>query len=69
MRGLGIVLVIVGILMMVFTGFNFQTEKQVVDLGPVEINRKENNRVGWPAYAGGLVLLGGLGLVFMSRRK
>ncbi|MCY7351405.1 MAG: hypothetical protein LH606_12180 [Cytophagaceae bacterium] len=69
MRNFGIVLIIIGILMMIFTGFNFQTEKKVVDLGPLEINRKENNRVGWPTYAGGLVLLGGIGLVVMGRKK
>jgi uncharacterized membrane protein len=69
MRIAGFVLIVVGILMLVFTGFNVQTEEKLVDLGPVEINKKENNRVGWPTYAGGFVLLGGIGLVLMSRKR
>jgi len=59
MKILGIVLLIVGILMCVFTSVNFTQEKKVVDLGPVQINKKENRTIGWPIYAGiGIGLLG-----------
>lgn len=61
MKVLGIILAIVGIAMMVFTGFNFTTEKEVLDVGPVEINKQEEHSVGWPMYAGGIVA--GLGVV------
>lgn len=61
MKVLGIILAIVGIAMMVFTGFNFTTEKEVLDVGPVEINKQEEYSVGWPMYAGGIVA--GLGVV------
>ena len=60
MRVLGIVLIVVGILMFVFNGFNYQTEKKVVDIGPVEINKKENKHIGWPIYAGGVALVAGI---------
>ena len=42
MKTLGLVLLIAGIAMIVIRGFSVQTEKKVVDLGPVEINKKEN---------------------------
>jgi len=59
MKILGIFLLIVGILMCVFTSVNFTQEKKVVDLGPVQINKKENRTIGWPVYAGiGIGLLG-----------
>ena len=35
---LGIVLVVIGLIMMVYTGFNYVTTEKVVDLGPIEIN-------------------------------
>ena len=37
-KTLGIVLVVIGIIMMVYTGFNYVTTEKVVDLGPIEIN-------------------------------
>ena len=55
MRIAGIILIVAGILMFIFNGINFTTEKKVVDLGPVEINKKEKKSVGWPVYAGAIV--------------
>lgn len=69
MRIFGIVLIVVGILMLVFTGFNFQTEKTVLDAGPLEIKKKENNHVGWPAYAGGIAVVAGIGVLVAGRKK
>ena len=69
MRILGIILIVVGILMFVFTSFNFQTEKTVVDVGPLKIDKKENHTVGWPAYAGGIAALAGIVLVVAAREK
>jgi hypothetical protein len=50
MRTLGIVIIIVGILMIVFTSINFQTKKKVMDIGSLQINKRENHRVRWPVY-------------------
>ncbi|MBC7890901.1 MAG: hypothetical protein H7Y12_01695 [Sphingobacteriaceae bacterium] len=69
MKIFGFILIAAGALMLVFNGFNFTTEKKVVDVGPIEINKKEDNRVAWPTYAGGLVLLAGIGLVVAGRKK
>jgi preprotein translocase subunit SecE len=69
MRATGIVLIIVGILMMIFTGINFTTEKKVVDVGPLEINKKENKRIGWPTYVGGTVTVLGVVVLVAGRKK
>ncbi|MET0244251.1 MAG: hypothetical protein EOO02_05725 [Chitinophagaceae bacterium] len=69
MRILGVVLIIVGILMFVFSEINFTTEKKVVDVGPVEINKKENKTLGWPVYAGGVVAVLGVVLVVAAKKK
>jgi len=69
MKAFGIILIVVGILMMVFTGVNFQKEEKVIDVGPLEVNKKENKHIGWPVYAGGVVALVGIGLVFAGKRK
>lgn len=69
MKTLGLVLLIAGIAMIVIRGFSVQTEKKVVDLGPVEINKKENKWIGWPTYAGGVVAIVGLVLVLSGNKK
>lgn len=69
MKGLGIVLIVIGIAMLIFRGFSVQTEKKVIDLGPVEVNKKENKWVGWPVYAGGVAIIAGLVMIVADKRK
>jgi len=69
MKVLGIILLIAGIAMIVIRGFSVQTEKKVVDIGPVEINKKENKWIGWPTYAGGLVAVVGVVLLVAGKKK
>jgi uncharacterized membrane protein len=69
MKTFGIILIVAGILMIVFRGFSVQTEKKVVDIGPVEINKKENKWLGWPTYAGGIVAIVGVIMVVTDKRK
>lgn len=69
MKPLGIILIVVGILMLIFTNVSFTTEKKVVDLGPVEINKKEKKTVDWPSYAGGIAVVSGIVVLLVSKRK
>jgi UDP-N-acetylmuramyl pentapeptide phosphotransferase/UDP-N-acetylglucosamine-1-phosphate transferase len=69
MRIVGILLIVLGILMVVFTSFNFQTEKKVVDLGPIQVDKKENHTVGWPTYAGGIALVAGIVVLVAGTKK
>ena len=69
MKGIAAFLIIAGIAMIIFRGFNVQTEKKVVDLGPVEINKKENKWIGWPTYAGAIAIAGGVILLLANKKK
>ncbi len=68
MKNIGIVIIAIGILMTVFTGFNVFTKKKVVDLGSVEINRTEKTPIYWSPITG-LVLIGIGGIVLFAGRK
>lgn len=69
MRVSGIVLLIVGIIMMAISGFNFTTEKKVLDVGPIEVNKEENHRVAWPVWAGAIAAVAGVVLIVAGKKK
>lgn len=67
-KTLGIVLIVIGVIMMIYTGFNYVTTEKVVDLGPLEINREKNHPVQWSPIIGGVLLVGGL-VIMVSGKK
>ncbi len=69
MRPLGIILIIAGILMLIFRSFSFTKEKKVVDIGPLEINKKEKESVSWPLYAGGIAVAAGVIVLLAGKKK
>lgn len=69
MKVLGTILIVAGILMLVFRNISFTKEEKVVDLGPVEINKKEKKTLDWPNYAGGIAVVAGVVLLVTSKRK
>ena len=69
MKILGIILIVGGILMLIFRNVSFTKEEKVVDLGPLEINKKEKKTVDWPNYAGGIAVAAGVVVLVMASRK
>ena len=69
MKTLAIVLMVLGGIMMIFTGFNIITKKKVVDLGPVEINKEEKTPVYWSPVTGGVLLAAGILVFVVGKRK
>ncbi|MGC4038639.1 MAG: hypothetical protein QM764_21935 [Chitinophagaceae bacterium] len=69
MRTIAIVLIVIGLLMLVFKGFNFTEKKKVADVGPVEINKDENHHVGWPMYAGGIAVAAGVVILLAGGKR
>ena len=66
-KTLGIALIIIGALMMIYTGFNYVTTQKVVDVGPLKIEKEKNHIVQWPPVIGGALLL--TGIVTLARNK
>lgn len=69
MKIAGITLVVIGILMLIFNTINFTTEEQVVDIGPLEVNKEKERTIGWPVYTGGIVLIAGIAVIAMGSKK
>jgi len=68
LRPLGIVLSIIGILMIIYTGFNYVTTEKVVDLGPIKINAEKNHPVQWSPIVGIALLVGGIVIVLIDKK-
>ena len=68
-KTIGIVLIIIGIIMIAYTGFNIITTKKVVDVGPIQVNKEENHPVVWSPIVGVLVLVGGVVIIAVGKGK
>ncbi|MDQ3050909.1 MAG: hypothetical protein M3Q95_08500 [Bacteroidota bacterium] len=61
MKNLGLILLVVGILLTIYSTFTFFTKEKVVDIGKVEITRDKKHTVNWSPYVGvALMAAGGL---------
>ena len=67
-RRIGMTLVIIGVILLVYTGFNYVTTERVVDLGPIQIDKKVNHPIQWSPFVGIGLLIGGV-LLMLSGKK
>jgi hypothetical protein len=65
-KSLAIILVVIGLLMMLYTGFTYFTTERVVDIGSLHINKEKSHFISWPPLIGALLFL--MGLVMLSRK-
>jgi len=68
-KTLGIVLIAIGLIMIIYTGFNYVTTEKVVDLGPIHINAEKNHPVQWSPIVGVVLLVGGVVVVVTGKGK
>jgi len=67
-KTIGIIIIVIGLLMTLYTGFNYVTREKVVDIGNVEITADKNNTVTWGPFVGiGVIVIGGV--VFLAGKK
>ncbi len=64
----GIVLVVVGLIIIVWGAFGFQTRDKVLDVGPIHATKETTHHVPYAPIAGALVLVGGAVLIGTGRR-
>jgi uncharacterized membrane protein YdcZ (DUF606 family) len=67
-KTLGIALIVIGIIMMIYTGFNYVTTEKVVDLGPIKINQEKNHPVQWSPIIGIVLLVGGVLIIVLDKK-
>jgi hypothetical protein len=65
MKTTGIVIIIIGILLTIFTAFTYFTKEKVVDIGKLEISRDKPHNLNWSPLIGVFVI--GVGGVILWR--
>ncbi|MCX6220776.1 MAG: hypothetical protein NTZ69_07290 [Bacteroidia bacterium] len=68
-RTIGFSIIAIGIMMMIYTGFNYVTKEKVVDLGPIEINADKNHLVQWSPIVGLVLIFGGIAIFLIPKVK
>ena len=68
MKQAGIIILVIGLLITIFTGFNFITKEKVVDLGELEISANKRHGISWSPFIGVAVMVAG-GIVFLVGTK
>jgi uncharacterized membrane protein len=67
-KTIGIFLLVLGIVMLIWTGFSYTKKEKVVDAGPIHISADKEKSVNWPPYAGGILVIGGIALLLTSKK-
>jgi len=69
MKTVGIVLVVLGILALVYGGVNYNRNRTVLEMGSMKITATEHKSIAVPAAVGVVVLVGGVALLVVDRRR
>lgn len=67
-RILGMLLIGLGIIMMVYTGFSYSSRDKVAEIGPVNITATRNHPVSWSPIIGVILIVGGIVIVAVTRK-
>jgi hypothetical protein len=63
MKNIGIVLLAIGLIITLYTGFTYITREKVVDIGKLEISANKRHRVSWSPFIGIAVMAIGGGVL------
>lgn len=67
MKASGIVLVLIGIAIVVWGAFGFQTREKVLDVGPIHATREKEHNIPYGPVAGGLLAIAGVVLIVKGK--
>ncbi len=65
----GIILIVLGVLGFILKGISYTKEKEVADLGPLELKTEEKKTIPIPEILSGIAIAGGIILVAAGSRK
>ena len=59
-KTIGLIIIAIGLIMTLYTGFNYVTKEKIVDIGSVEITADKDHTASWSPFIGiGIMVIGG----------
>lgn len=68
-RTIGIVVLVIGVAMLIWSGFTYTKKEKIIDAGPIQISADRQKTVSWPPYAGALLVVGGIILIATAKKS
>jgi drug/metabolite transporter (DMT)-like permease len=68
-KTIGVLLLVAGIAMLIWSGFSYTKREKVLDAGPVHISADRQKTVTWPPYAGGVLVVAGVVVLVAGRGR
>lgn len=69
MRVFGFILIVLGALALVYGGITYNRERTILDVGPFKATATEQRNVPFSPIVGGILLLGGVLLLVMPKKR
>jgi len=69
MKPTGIILIIIGLILTIFTSVSWFTKEKVVDLGPLEVSKDKQHSTNWSPLIGVAVIAVGGFVLYQSSKK
>ena len=69
MKIAGILLIIFGVAALIYGGFTYTSQKKVLDIGDIHVNRTENHTLPLPPILGIVAIAGGAGMIYFGVKK
>ncbi len=67
-RTIGSIMIVLGIVMLIWTGFTYTKKEKVIDTGSIQVSADRQKMVSWPSYTGAILLIGGI-VVLVTAKK
>jgi hypothetical protein len=68
-RNFGIILIIIGAAMLIWTGFTYTKKEKIIDAGPLQLSVDKKETIGWPPYLGAILLVGGIVIIVTDKKS
>jgi uncharacterized membrane protein YidH (DUF202 family) len=65
MRNIGILIIIIGLGLTIFTAYTFFTKEKIVEIGKIEITHDKPHHLNWSPLIGIAVI--GIGVIFLLK--
>lgn len=69
MKNAGIIIIVIGLAITLFTGFTYFTKEKIVDIGELEITANKRHTMDWSPLVGVGIMVAGVVVYLVGTKK